>query len=137
MDAHSAARVRIRLGTTAALGVTHLMLAVLAAFHRLAFTVNPTYEILAQVASNEVWLWLHGGTAILIFIALKHRNWAMEACAISVGIMGGWSFFNLLWGLTPERPVALAGPVLGLGMTFMAHGLVAAWAIAYKVHKEG
>lgn len=137
MDTHHDTRTQIRIGATAVLGVVHLALAVLAAFRRLSYTVDPTYEILALVASNHSWLWIHGICAIFLFASLRYRSWGKEACAVSFGVMGAWSFFNFVWGMVPERPVSLAGPVLGFGIMMLAHGLVKAWVLAEQTHTGG
>lgn len=134
---HHAQHVRLRVGGTLILISVHFTLAVIAGFNRLAYTVQPQYEFLAQVASNDVWFWFHLATGLFLSAALRHREWAIEASSVSAGVMGMWAFSNLAWGLAPVQSVSLAGPVLGVGMTLMARKLAIAWALDQNYESRG
>jgi len=118
----------------------HVALGLLAAFHLLNYTVPTKYEVLQQIASQGYWIWIHFACAALLVGSLRihtshvHiRSWTSElpasaiACNIGFAMMTTWALFNLLWGLTSQRPVSLAGPALAFVVASGEQLLANAW----------
>ncbi len=134
--AHYRARVSATLGAAA----THAFLCVLAAVDLLNYTVPTQYEVLAHIAAEDYWAWIHAGCAVVLCLSLinpgKHiriRSWTSElpaaavACNIGFTMMFCWAFFNMVWGLSAERPVSLAGPGLAFAVAFGELILASSW----------
>lgn len=119
---------RARTTATAAVGLGCLVLSGLGAVDRLSYTVPPAYEFLALAANQPLWTWVFAACALAIGASLMYDREHVPALAATTGAIGVWSFLNLLWGLNPERPVSLAGPVLGAVVTALAYTLAQLWA---------
>jgi hypothetical protein len=79
--------------------------------------------------NNDLWEWLNSIAALVLIASLAVRRYQVTALGMATGIMGAWSFLNLLWGLSvPHNPVSLVGPILGGGVTTVAYLLCLSWA---------
>jgi len=112
-------RHTLRLSGTAALAFVHVWLAGLAFFDLLSFTQPSEYAIIELAADSRAWGWLFASAATILIVVLirgpeRHMLAASRACSVSAAMLGTWSFFTLLWGLTTEYPVSLAvfGPAV-------------------------
>jgi hypothetical protein len=134
--AHHRARV---LGTVWAAGA-HAALGVLAVLGLLNYTVPTKYAVLQQIAAQGYWAWIHFGCAVLLVGSLRMPRERIEirsrksdlprsaiACGIGFAMMVTWAFFNLLWGLSADRPVSLAGPALAFVVAAGEQLLANAW----------
>ncbi|MGV8973203.1 MAG: hypothetical protein ACOH10_12850, partial [Rhodoglobus sp.] len=115
-------------GMTLVIAVANINLAILGLGGRLTYYSPSRYTLLREVMSNDLWIWLHALGALLIFGALLAHRHHVAALGFSAGVMGAWSFFTLLWGMSATAPVSLVGPILGGALTTMAYLLCASWA---------
>lgn len=131
---------RGRVLATLCVAAAHVYLSVLGFTGYLSYTSPTKYEVLAQVAAQDTWAWVHAGVALLFFVTLarphfrpaigKHTSYLTSialACNIGFALMFSWAFFHLLWGLTVERPVSLAGPGLAFAVALGEQLLANAW----------
>lgn len=121
---------------TAGVSLAHGYLSVLGFLGLLNYTVPTKYEALDEAAGDQIWAWVHLACAVLLVVSLvgDRRGWTARngypftalACNIGFAMMFTWAFFNLLWGLTAQRPVSLAGPglafVVAAGEQLLANG---------------
>lgn len=126
MDA--GAKRRARLAATAVVGAGNAAMAGLGLVDRLQFTVPTNLEFLALAANNTLWIWLLSASALATWASVLYNRWHVPATAAATGVIGAWSFLNLLWGLNSVRPVSLAGPVLGTVVTALGYILTWLWA---------
>jgi hypothetical protein len=133
---HHRARVVSTLGAAAA----HVYLSVIGAIGLLDYTVPTVYQVLQSIADQDYWIWIHAGCAALLICSLCHpkkhfhiRSWSTElplaafACNVGFTMMFTWAFFNMVWGLSAERPVSLAGPGLAFFVAFGELILATSW----------
>lgn len=93
----------------------HFGLALLAYFGLLQFTIPSEFRFLEYAADNGMWGWIHVLCGLFLIAAVFRSRLDRQALSASAGFLFGWSFFNLLWGLSTIDPkgVSLAGPLLG------------------------
>ncbi len=84
----------------------------------LEYTIPTSYAFIAQAANGDFWTFVHALCGVFIIVAIFRDNLYKQAMSAAAGFMFGWSFFNLVWGLSTVdgRHVSLAGPVLGFGI---------------------
>jgi hypothetical protein len=134
--AHHRGRVIATVGAAGA----HAYLAVLAAVDLLNYTVPTKYAVLTRIAGEDYWAWVHALCALLLvgvlaapfrrIVVRTHRSEAplvVIALNLSASFLATWGFFNMLWGLSAERPVSLAGPGLAMVVAAGEHLLANAW----------
>lgn len=139
-DMPTRAHHRTRVFSTAAAAGAHGYLATIGALGLLNYTVPTPYAVLEEIAAESYWFWIHAVCSILLLASLRApyahpriRNWYAEvpyaviACQIGFTMMFCWALFNLLWGLSVERPVSLAGPGLAFIVAAGEQILANAW----------
>ena len=121
---------------TLAIATAHAALAILGIIGRLTYAIPSRYELLRDIMSNDLWIWLHAGVAIaIVATVLTHRR-EVVALGASTGIWAVWSFLSLLWGLSTNPPTALVGPVLAGMITTLAYILTLSWAANPDSHES-
>jgi hypothetical protein len=129
---------RLRIYLTLVIATAHGALALLGVAGRLQFSVPSRYPLLVEVMGNDLWVWLHAAAAAALVTSLVLRRYEVSALGAATGIMGAWSFLNLLWGLSVvNNPVSLVGPVLGGGVATVAYLLCLSWARASGDSRAG
>lgn len=131
---------RGRVFATLCVAGAHGYLSLLGFTRLLNYTVPTEYAVLEQVAAQDTWAWVHAGVALLMVVALarphvkpkigNHVSYLTAialACNVGFAFMFSWAFFNLLWGLTVDRPVSLAGPGLAFAVALGEQLLANAW----------
>lgn len=127
-------RLRI-LGTLGAIAA-HVYLAAIGTVSLLNYTVPSRYQILGEVASDDLWTWIHAGCATLLTLALffphlrvppRGNRFPAVACSVGFAFMLTWAFFNLIWGVSAISPVSLAGPGLAIVVAAGEQMLAYAW----------
>jgi len=129
---------RLRIYLTLVIATAHGALALLGVAGRLQFSVPSRYPLLVEIMGNDLWVWLHGLAAAALGASLTARRYEVSALGAATGIMGAWSFLNLLWGLSVvNNPVSLVGPILGGAVTSMAYLLCLSWTRASNDSRAG
>ena len=105
-------RHTLRLTGTATLAFVHVWFAGLAFADLLSFTQPSRFNAIQLAADSRAWGWLFASAGVILIIVLargaeKHALAASRACSASAAMLGTWSFFTLLWGLTTDYPVSL------------------------------
>lgn len=127
---------RLRLFGTLGAIVAHTYLAAIGTVSLLNYTVPSRYSILAEVASDDLWTWLHAICAVVLLVGLHNPTRRIPyfgnrliavACSLGFAFMLTWAFFNLVWGLTAVSPVSLAGPGLAIVVAAGEQMLAYAW----------
>ena len=128
-----------RVVGTVTVAIVHLLLGYLGFVGLLNYTVRTGDPALEQAASAGVWRWAHTlvGLTLLILLVLERPSWLSRGHSVSTMTLGVWSFFMLLWGLSAERPVTLAVPVLGLFAVVGTQILAHAWMREAERHDKG
>ena len=113
----------------------HLSLAFLAYIDLLEFTIPTEFRFIAFAAEGDLWLWIHLACGLFVVTAIFIPRLYRQAMSASAGFLFGWSFFNMVWGLSTvgARDVSLAGPVLGLALAGGAYIM----AVAPLPHEGG
>lgn len=120
---------RFRLGMSFAIAAAHATLATLGGLGRLSYSVPSQYPLLSYVTGSPIWVWFHTTAAVLVIAAILARRHQVWALSVAYGVMGCWSFFSLLWGLSvPSNPVSLAGPAMAGMVAILAALLSQSWA---------
>jgi hypothetical protein len=138
-EMQAAARRTTRIACTIAVASAHFYLGMIGLFDRLNYSRPTPYALIEAAANQQTWVFIHLTLAVLLLVGLWHdRGWEWRVCSASAGFMGGWAFFNLLWGLSTPVPVSLAAPGLAAFVAFGAHVLSVTWLRASKErHNKG
>lgn len=131
---------RARVVSTVGAAAIHAYLAILGWVGLLDYTVPTQYEVLQQIAAQDYWSWIMIGCSVFLLVSLrapyKHVTFrrhtselplAAVACNTGFTMLFVWAFFNLVWGLSAQRPVSLAGPGLAFAVSFGELVLATAW----------
>ena len=112
-------RHTLRLVGTTALALVLAWFAILAFLGRLSFTQPSRYAMIELVADSTLWGWVFGlGFLHMMYFLLtspsRHAVGLSRTCSAAAAIIGTWTFFTLLWGMTTTVPVSLAvfGPAV-------------------------
>ena len=110
------------------IAAAHAALALLGIFGRLTYAIPSRYELLREIMSSQMWIYLHAAVALVIVVALLTHRRETTALGTSVGVWAVWSFLSLIWGLSTDPPVSLVGPTLAGMVTTLAYVLTLSWA---------
>jgi uncharacterized membrane protein YesL len=102
----------------------------------LSISVPSQYDFLIYLVNNSIWLVIHLLCAVIVGLSLAYNRWHVVAMSISSGFMGAWGLFSLLAALTAVSPVSLAGPVLAIVLSVVAHAMAVSWATVPKRRLE-
>lgn len=138
-DVQEPHRVCSRTVGTLSTALAHLLLGYLGFVGLLNYTVRTGDPVLEQAASAGIWRWAHllVGLGLIGLLFAGRPSWLSRGHNLSTMTLGVWSFFMLLWGLSAERPVTLAVPVLGLFAVVGTQILAHAWMREAERHDKG
>lgn len=122
------ARVKARRVAEGFVASGHFGLFFLAAVDQLAITIPSEFQFLVLLADNSTWLPIHLVCGLVVSYTIFSNRGHIRSLGLSAGFMGAWGFFNLFAGLTANKPVSLAGPVLGLALSGVAYSVAMSWA---------
>lgn len=111
-----------------AVGLACAYLGIVGIFGRLNYTVPTTVDMLRSIVNSNLWTAGFLVVAGFVWAAIATNRLQHQAMQLAFAVIAPWGVFNLLWGLSSERPVSLAAPGLALVVAVIAQALALAWA---------